>query len=392
MKKYLSSFIVLFLGIITACAQVNVLPAEQSLSTNGIFYSLPQTVIKVNVKVEKELFYAGPLASYADEYLGLENISTSDEATYRITEINIDQEILPDPNQFFFIEFQTDEMKDRHSFQIALDERGLLTGFNKQGPEDGKARKETVVFWGTQKQGKEVLFDYQDITGMRQVVDTVIRQITVDTSVVEEFQISRNWVKKTREEKARQAAERMEKIMQDRYYLSIGYQEVPYEKGTIAYMDKKLEERQKEYEALFTGKKVVSEHAYQFEFIAEKPDKDKEIKETLFRFSPSSGIRDAKSSIGEPVDISIISDQITNQIESKARQLIQTSKNRKGIYYRIPGYGMVALHAEDEVLYAERMRINQLGVVSFAPYSRQMGFSIDPLSGALKRIELDYRD
>ncbi len=371
-------------------AQVTVMPADKSLSTNGVFYSLPKTVLKVSVTVEKESFYAGPLASYADEYLGLENVSTSDNSSYRIVELSVSKEEIPDSEQFYFIEFKPEEMKDKHQFSLALSENGFLTGFNHLTTGDELSKKKTIVSSDTKKEDREKLFDYQDITGMKQVIDTVIRTITVDTTTIEEFQISKNWIRRTREEKARMAAERIEKILQDRYYLSIGYQEVAYEEGTMRYMDNRLKERQKEYEALFTGKTISSKQTYQFEFIPEK--NEKQVREVLFRFSPNSGVREAASSVGHPVHIIVKDDKVTADIETKARLLKQTDKTKKGIYYRVPGYAVISIEADGEALFSDRMRINQLGVVSYAPYSRKMGFELHPSSGNIKRVELEYQD
>jgi hypothetical protein len=388
--KFFASLLGFIILAIASQAQITVMPADKSLSTNGVFYSLPKTVVKVSVTVEKESFYAGPLASYADEYLGLENVSTSDNNSFRIVELSVSKEEIPDSEQFYFIEFKPEEMKDKHQFSLALSENGLLTGFNHLTSEDEKSKKQTIVSFDTKKEDRGKLFDYQDITGMKQVIDTVIRTITVDTTTIEEFQISKNWIKRTREEKARQAAERIEKILQDRYYLSIGYQEVAYEEGTMQYMDEQLERRQKEYEALFTGKTITSKQTYQFEFI---PEKKKELsKEVLFRFSPNSGVRDASSSIGQPIHITAFDDKVTADIESKARLLTQTSKAKKGIYYRVPGYAMITIEADGEALFSNRMRINQLGVVSYAPYSRKMGFELHPSSGNIKKVELEYQD
>ncbi|HKK09359.1 MAG TPA: DUF4831 family protein [Bacteroidales bacterium] len=388
--KFFSSLLGFVFLTIASQAQVTVTPANKSLSTNGVFYSLPKTVVNVEVTIEKESFYAGPLASYADEYLGLENVSTSDNNTFRITEIKVGKDEIPDADQFYFIEFTPDDMKDKHQFSMMLSENGLLTGFNHQVSVSDKGKDKTVVSLGNEKEDRNKLFNYQDITGMQQVIDTVIRTITVDTATIEEFQISKNWVRKTREEKARQAAERIQKILQDRYYLSIGYQEVAYEEGTIEYMDNRLKERQNEYEALFTGKTITSKQSYQFEFIPEKSEKT--AREVLLRFSPNSGVRDAKSTIGEPVYITVRDDMVTGTIESKARQLLQTSKAKKGIFYRVPGYAVVSVDADGESLFSRRMRINQLGIVSFAPISRKMGFELHPSSGSIKKVDLEFQD
>ncbi|MDZ7777032.1 MAG: DUF4831 family protein [Bacteroidales bacterium] len=74
-----------------------------------------------------------------------------------------------------------------------------------------------------------------------------------------------------------------------------------YDKGAIQFMDERLKERQQEYEALFTGKTVTEKQQYHFEYIPEKTKKTESA--VLFKFSEQSGIRDAGSTIGTPVNI-----------------------------------------------------------------------------------------
>ncbi|MDZ7777033.1 MAG: hypothetical protein U5L09_16170 [Bacteroidales bacterium] len=95
----------------------------------------------------------------------------------------------------------------------------MLTGFNKESFGKREEVKTTTVMAGDRSTDKEKLFDYQAVKGVQQVIDTVIRQITVDTTTIQEFQTNRQWVKKTRKEKAQGVVERLQQIMQDRYYL-----------------------------------------------------------------------------------------------------------------------------------------------------------------------------
>ncbi|MDZ7777034.1 MAG: DUF4831 family protein [Bacteroidales bacterium] len=119
MKHIVLSAIIAVTGY-AAVSQSTVMPANQSVSSDGIFYSLPKTVLKIGVEVEKQSFYAGPLADYADDYLGLEDVRTSDEQHYRITAVTFATETIPDPDQFYFIEFSPEEMKDKHRFAFTL--------------------------------------------------------------------------------------------------------------------------------------------------------------------------------------------------------------------------------------------------------------------------------
>ncbi len=74
MKKIISAAFAAALCV-TAAAQ-----------TNTVVYSLPSTVLSFDVSGVQETFYAGPYASYAAKYLGIE-VRVEDETSCQITKI-----------------------------------------------------------------------------------------------------------------------------------------------------------------------------------------------------------------------------------------------------------------------------------------------------------------
>ena len=46
-------------------------PTLASAQSGAVVYSLPQTVLSLKVKVQREAFTAGPYAAYAQKYLGV---------------------------------------------------------------------------------------------------------------------------------------------------------------------------------------------------------------------------------------------------------------------------------------------------------------------------------
>ncbi|MCD4676005.1 MAG: DUF4831 family protein, partial [Desulfobacula sp.] len=73
-------------------AQVNVYKAEGTenyADKNGFFYTLPYTWFEVNVYITKEEHLRGPYADFADKFLGLEDVITSDHNIYDIVKVDI---------------------------------------------------------------------------------------------------------------------------------------------------------------------------------------------------------------------------------------------------------------------------------------------------------------
>ncbi len=390
MKKLVSVLTAMIL-VSTLWGQNSVKPVNQSTSTSGIYYSLPQTIVQVEIKVKKEAFYAGPLAEYADDFLGKTDVKTSDETSYSIVEVSLTTATQPDPGQFYFLEFNPDELKESRRFLMSLNESGILQTVNSSVKEKSKKSTKTIAKAENEAVNKDKLFNYQAIQPRQLVKDTTIRMITVDTSVKRDITINTEWVDKSEKEIAAEVAQRIQKIHQDRYYLSIGYQETPYDEGAIKYMDKNLITRQEEYQALFTGKTVTSYEEYHFDWIPAK-QKDNITQKTLCKFSIRSGIRPANSSIGLPVTLQAARENTTMQLQNHATRMKNTSKEKKGVYYRIPDFAKITVLYDGEEALKQRARINQFGVVSYAPYTGDMNFQLHPESGALKNIELLYRD
>jgi hypothetical protein len=71
---------------------------------NGIVYNLPGTVVHVDLRIARTQQYTGPLAEYAADYLGLDNVITKDAVSYAIAGAAIRTVTEPDPNQVYIIE------------------------------------------------------------------------------------------------------------------------------------------------------------------------------------------------------------------------------------------------------------------------------------------------
>ncbi|MEA3505807.1 MAG: DUF4831 family protein [Bacteroidota bacterium] len=390
MNRLFSILIILFLGVTIAEAQNTVTPVEATSSSDGIYYSLPQAVLKVHVKVKRTDYYAGPLASYADEYLGKFDVSESDYSEYSVVEISMDDYAIPDPEQYYYVQFKAEGSKDSRALLMSLNSAGILSSINNQpvaiNPEKGK----TVAVNTQTDINKDDLFDFVAISPQRKIIDTSIRIITVDTSHVEEISYSARFEKKTLEEMAKEVAGKIEKILHDRYYISIGYQEVAYPAGTMKYMDGQLKKRQEAYTDLFLGKKVTGYEEYTFTVI---PKKSEEIfSETICKFSKHSGVRSAASSLGKAINVVVTSLETTKKMAWHAESVMKAPKERKGIYYRIPEYANINVVFDNKEAFSDTRIIPQYGVVSFVPYANDMEFEIHPKTGALKKVGLKHID
>ena len=71
---------------------------------NGIIYNLPRTRIHVDLWITKTQQFAGPLAEFADEYLGIDEVITKNAVNYSIGNVTICTSTESDPGQVYLIE------------------------------------------------------------------------------------------------------------------------------------------------------------------------------------------------------------------------------------------------------------------------------------------------
>ena len=129
---------------------------------------------------------------------------------------------------------------------------------------------------------------------------TLIR-VNVDTTTFEEVFFRKTFIEKSTEQKAREAANFILKLEEDRFGLITGYQEVSYSAETMAYMNDQLLNLQNEYLALFKGKTTTTTRHYSF--VLEPLPDNADQRKVLCKFSPTQGVLDTKSPFGEPVTI-----------------------------------------------------------------------------------------
>ena len=77
----------------------NVAPGQQ----NGVYYSLPQTMLKLDFIVEEVKLEKGPLSDYASNYFEMEDIVEFESTEYKLLGVNMSTVSGPDPNALFFV-------------------------------------------------------------------------------------------------------------------------------------------------------------------------------------------------------------------------------------------------------------------------------------------------
>lgn len=381
-RKYFISLLLLGL-VIAVQGQINVIHIKTGVdlgSKQGFYYSLPTTLILVEVDVLKSSHSAGPYAAFASKYLGLSDISTTDYNDYSIQGARLSGQSIPDPDQLYFVDIQGKLSKENKAVMFSLSELGLATSVDGSVALD-KAKNGSAFFINRESDKSD--FGYFAESNLFEQIDTIIQKVLVDTVMVKKVHIDRRWIEMASEDKAVEAANKITKIREARYNLLSGYQEIPYSAGTLAYMDKQLEEMENEYLSLFIGTSHTENLHYTFYIKPEAALSSQKI--PVFNFSERGGIKPASGAGGEVFSLQVKKLSSFGELQTIMDAREAQVPGKHGFYYRIPVSVQFDLDFSGGLSASALIPVNQYGaVVSLPPEVINVEFH--PVSGGVKHM------
>lgn len=387
------ALILLMLGSCIAYAQINVVHIDNNTfpqTSEGIFYSLPRTVVNITVKIDRIENYQGPYADYALRFLGLKNVVQSNTIEYKISDINISTSFEPDPDQYYFIEMGDKISKGEKAGLLSLTDAGIILG-TLPGGQDTSSQMNRLLNaeeppLELEKDAFGELFrNYTDVSVFEKV-DTIRRKVSIDTTTVERQYLKKTMVEKSPEQKAKEAADFLSKIKDNRFNLITGFQEVNYNKETLEFMDAQLKNLEREYLKLFTGVRIHKTMTFSYKYIPTQNQINTEI--PVFKFNKSKGVQDLDApGGGKVITIKVQRVGNTNSVSAYLQKAGKVAKSN-GFFYRIPEYARVTVKVDDNTQEEQQCLINQLGLVTNLPSSKWKVL-FHPETGGIKSLSIE---
>jgi len=385
--KFAVLFFLILITLVSNAQLINVIHIDknnppQPSFFEGVFYSLPQTVIKLDFIIEKQTKIKGPYAEFSEKYLGVDDVIESNSVNYYIRDVKLSSYQQPDPDNIYFVEIDTKPSKEDRSFLLSLNESGLIVSSNNIFET---IKDEMQNFdWDIERNASDHYFDYFADYNLYEKTDTIVRTVNIDTITIQDLAFKRSTVEKDIEHKAQDAAKFIQKLREDRMNLLTGYNEVNYEKGSFEYMGTELKKLENEYLDLFRGVSFSENLHYSF---SHTPDSKNYKEVRVLKFSGLSGVFDASISGGEGIFVKIENSGTTQTIEN----YLSGQDNDNGIhgfYYRIPEHAEISVEYDNKVLAKKSCIINQLGVVSFLPLSKSK-IKFNPKTGGINELLIE---
>lgn len=324
--------------IILASLLASLTAPAQGSSSAVLSYALPRTVLTFNVTATQNIFYAGPYAKYAQKYLGIE-VGLEDQSSFNITEVSLKTASEADQSKRYTVSLNSDS---RVAF-LQMTSQGLIS----TSPEASGTESAWAFPTGT-RQDFAAKGIPSNLTSTSNTLYDKAGAMVVQRSLV---------VEKSLEDKAREVAEMIFKIRENKYNILVGDTDATYSGEAMKATIDELTRMENDYLTLFTGYSQTSTQKASFELIpsAEAP---KQLY-VVFRLSDNDGLRPADDVSGRPLFVELIPEEI-----AQAPEVVVDPKKMKleqEVVYRIPAICTVRLSDGSSTLLNARIPIHQLG-------------------------------
>lgn len=338
MRKYIAALLALsaFLTPLVSQAQENADP------TGYVTYSLPSTVIALEVDAVQEKFYAGPYAKFAEKYLGIK-ARQSDEASYQLTSVKMTPYVEADQSRRYVLDLP----KGQGDAFLKLTAQGLVS------LSDGGVAGTTN--WRFPVAGKGDFSDKGLSSNLTSESTTLYRNDRKE-SAYNKVSVQQNMiVEKSLEKKAAETAQMILDIRDQRLRIVTGDTDATYSGEAMGAAIDELTRLEKEYLMLFVGYSEFQTQKMNFEVIPQPGETQMYI---AFRLSDTAGLVPADNLSGKPVVMEIVPQKF-----SEPEGAPESAKAKKGvsINYRIPAICNVKLLDGVNMLLQSRIPVYQLG-------------------------------
>jgi hypothetical protein len=331
------------------------------LHDGSLVYALPRTVFTIKVEMERTIEIPGPYAGYADELLGLGNVTMNEEEHWTVKSVSVNSQEEIDPSEFYVIETNTLLQTN----VLALKKEGLILDLNPESNVQNVVAAQGIETNATQFRSWDLGSDEYYLAQ----TDTAYKRVKVDAQFIRIPYTVEKKKKLAADQLAERAAKRLMELRDGKIMILTGEANVfPQDEAAI----NELNRMEKEYTELFVGKTFNDTRTFTSQFIPRKDLIDKPF--VLFRFSEATGPAEASSTTGIPVIIEVIPEQKTRDLSIITREQPDPSVLKADkIIYRIPDVAGLKISMGKETFYSSRKLVYQLGELMQLPANYIIG-------------------
>ncbi len=380
--------VVLLIFAISACTSVKVVNVNEAEKyyDGGIIYSLPETVLQIDVELKKTTYIRGPFFEYAEKYLNINNVIKKNHTEWEIINVDINSIAEPDYNNYFVLKSNNKTIMNG----LTLNEKGVIESINLVSKSPKSVESDNLIIDIAKPEIEAQFTDLSIKRNINELQDTVYKKVKQDTSFVRVPIIRKQLEKKSINEKAEEAANFIIKLRKRRFKVLTAQTETQISgTGSVQSMIAELDKLEEEYLSLFIGKKYEETIIKNFTYT---PNKSKDLNVSiLFNLSKENGIVSKEDQSSQQVIVKVINDGKTKVIDSYlAKKEEEKTKEIKGLVYRIPDLASVQVLLGEDVIARKKLLVAQFGTLTTLPETilknKNVQIRFNPLFGNIEQI------
>ncbi len=350
-KRYYSAFLLLALiALAQGCTSSKIIvkpfSAGEARSANSTIYYLPSTRIDFQFTLIHKRYTPGPYALYTAQFLGIQQ----------------EESPLPEEYRLYSIAMSTSRVADQSSpveVKGGQSPSNLFLTLSQEGFLLPASRSEAARELASQQPAPKAEVPFKDLSSQpfialeKSIFYTTVQQDTAFVRIP--VQRTQN-VKRSVEQKAREAAEQIFNLRRRRLELITAEIETPTAPGAVETMVSAIDRLEAEYLSLFIGR---WEYDTVYRHVSYTPSR-KEESSIPCRYTRERGIVPSSEISGTPLVLNILPDQ-----ELKAEQPLEPLRN--AYYYRSPALVDVELTLGETLLLQGRIPLMQFGTTLWQP-------------------------
>ncbi len=366
---------------------------KENYKPTEFIYSLPKTKVFIVVEVTKIVSTKGVFAEYTEKYLGSLKKVSKNRTSYRVSDISFYSKPIQDNSQIYVVSNPEFE----NTFAINVTQEGFPVSVNM--PEIVAENFNSDIFSDKKFKEKNITQTFNTLTSEKNykvVYDTIYREEFFDSLIRKVPVLKKNVILKTPEEQAKDLADQILVLRDDRSALLVGEGDSDYlpDGNSLKIMLQGIDKLEKQYLSMFVGRTDTIKYRYTYSYVPEDNDYYKKI--ILFKFSNSTGVLSSESLSGTPYCLEIeANDYIKNIKKFQETQALfeQVEKKDKnvGLVYRIPQKAIFRVLENKKIIKYQEIFVPQLGTTEALPaeiFKNNVKIQFFPDLGALKSIDI----
>ena len=358
--------VVVFAMMLASCATEVQIPSVVNIQNvsglsnatiNSLVYSLPVTVIRVEVEAEKTISKVGPFYRYSKKMLNVNSVVLEDKEEWVLKSVKMYTAGQPDYTKRFSVTSSGSNVASL----LNLTSEGVLVGVNMKDQQEYETSLKSNI------ESKTPTTD----------------DVNFDAVPMLEKQLSKTSTAAMAEETANQIYRIRKRRLK---ILASDFPVLPPDGKSYEVAVSELNKLEKELIELFVGKKESYTVTKTFDFIPDSMSVDNLV---LCRFSTQKGVLSSTDLSGTPIYIEISVDK-PKALPSESIAVDDKEPLRQGLFYCVPAKGVVKIVDKNILLLEKDVLLGQYGQLISLPVDLlqkdNIRIELDPATGALKNI------